>query len=186
MQTGKDLWSKNLLLEQFSQSGAECEQVAREIAAVHAGNIKRQQRSERSRLIPIVEMPAMPFEPLHRGKGAFCSLDQLAHRQIPKISGGQIGEQRQTHVRGRGARGNGRNGNFLKIVRGQPVLLGGDKGFKKMPRLAGGTSEKGQLLSRQIRCRRFDGLADPAGDPRSREPEAKQRQGQRHLSRVHP
>ena len=45
--------------------------MSREIAAVHAGNIKRREGSQRSRVIPIVEMPAMPFEALHRGPGAF-------------------------------------------------------------------------------------------------------------------
>jgi hypothetical protein len=56
--------------------------------------------------------------------------NQAAHRKISHIPGCQIGEQRQAHVCGRGARRNRRGGNFLKIVGRQPVLLRGDEGFK--------------------------------------------------------
>ena len=139
-QTGKNLRREDSFIGLFPQSGAERQQMSRKVAAVHTGNIERKERSQRARVIPVVEMPAMPFESLHGGEGVLRASNQAAHRKIPKIPGGQIGEQRQAHVRGRGARGDRRGGNFLKIVRRQPVLLRGDKGFEKMPRLAGGAS----------------------------------------------
>ena len=103
-QTGKNLWREDLLIGLFPQSGAERQQMSRKVAAVHTRHIERKERSQRAGLIPIVEMPAMPFESLHGGEGVLRASNQAAHRKIPEIPGGQIGEQRQAHIRGRGPR----------------------------------------------------------------------------------
>ncbi len=79
-QTGEDLWRENFLIRQFPQPGAERQQMSRKIAAVHTGNVEREEWLERTRLIPIVKMPAMPFEPLHRGEGVLRAANQAAHR----------------------------------------------------------------------------------------------------------
>ena len=65
--------------------------MSRQVAAVHAGNIEGEQWFERSRLIPIIEMPAMPFEPLHGGERGLRALNQAVERKIAQIARGQIG-----------------------------------------------------------------------------------------------
>ena len=75
-QTGENLRREDLFVGQFPQPGAERQQMSREVAAVHAGNIEREQRLERAGVIPIVEMAAMPFEALHRGEGVLRAPDQ--------------------------------------------------------------------------------------------------------------
>ena len=72
---------EDLFIGLFPQPGAERQQMPGEVAAVHAGNIERQERLERAGFIPIVEMPAIPLEPLHRGEGvAAC----VGSSRLPK------------------------------------------------------------------------------------------------------
>jgi len=81
-----------------------------EVAAVHAGNIEGQQWFERAGFIPVIKMAAMPFEPLHGGESGLRPFNQTDQRKITEIARGQIGEQRQAEVRGRGAPGDRRAG----------------------------------------------------------------------------
>ena len=185
-QPAKNLRREDFFGRLFPQAGTEGEQVAREVAAVHAGNIERGKGPERAGLIPVQEVPAIPLEALHGGEGILRALDQAAGRKIAEIPGGQIGQERQAHVRGRGPRGDRRDGDFLKIVGGQPVLPGRDKRFEVVPGLPGGVPQKSPLPGRQIRRRGFDGLADPPGDPRGRQPQAEVRQRPGQFGRLPP
>ena len=77
-QSGKNLRVENFRICQFPQPGAEREQVPGKVAAVDAGYIKRQERLERARVVPIIEMPAMPLQALHRGEGCVRAFDHPA------------------------------------------------------------------------------------------------------------
>ena len=177
-QAGKNQRREKFFISQFPEAGAERQQMSRKVAAVHARHIKRLEWLEGTSFIPIEEVPAIPVQSLHGGQGILGALNQGAHRKIPHIPGAQIGQQRQAHIRGGGPRSGHRGGNFLKIVRRQPILPRGDKGFKEMPRLAGGASQKHHLLRSQIGCRAFYGLADAPGDPWRGEPQANRGQRQ--------
>ena len=185
-QAGENLGSEDGLIRKFRQARTERQQMAREVAAVHAGNIERQQGRECARVIPIEEVAPMSFEALHGVEGVEGAPQELAHRQIAEIARGQIGQQGQSHVGGRSAGSHHRDRIFLEIIRRQPVFLRRDEGFKKAPRLARRSPKEGGLLRRQLRRRRkFNGLADAPGDPGGNQPEAQERRGQRQLRRLH-
>jgi hypothetical protein len=184
-QSGEDRGHEEEASRKLAETRAQRQEVAREIAAVHARDVARKQRLERARVIPIIEMPAVPFEALHRGEGILGPLDQQADREIAEVAGGEVREQRQPHVGGRRARGHDRTGHFLEVVGGQPVFLGRDEGFKEPPGLAGGLAEEGQLFRLQPGDRRLDGLADPPGDPRCNAPQGEDRRCQRQRPGLH-
>ena len=179
-QSSEELRNKDSFVGQFAEPGAERQQVSREIAAVHAGDVEREEWLERARLIPVVEVAAMPFESLHRGESGLRAANQAAGGEIAEVAGGKIREQGQPDVGGRRAGGDDGVGRFLKVVRRQPVFFFGNEGFKVVPGLARNESKEGRLFVGQRRSGRFDGLADPPRNPRSGEPGAKnwQRQGQ--------
>jgi hypothetical protein len=52
--------------------------MASEIAAIDTGDVERDQRSQGARFIPIVEMPAMPFQPMQRIDGRLRALKEPA------------------------------------------------------------------------------------------------------------
>jgi hypothetical protein len=64
--------------------------MSRQIAAVHAGNIERAKRLERAGFIPIVEVPAIPLESLHRGEGVLRASNQAARRKIAQIPAARL------------------------------------------------------------------------------------------------
>ena len=102
-QTRKHAGGENRCIGFFAQARAEGEQVSGEVAAVHARHIMREEWLERAGIIPIVEVSAMPFELMHRGQGVLRAFYQTSDRQEAEIAGGQIGQQRQAHIGGRGA-----------------------------------------------------------------------------------
>ena len=67
--------------------------MAREVAAVHTGNIARLQGLKGSGIIPIEEVAAVSFEALHGAQGILCAPQELAHRQIAEVARGQVGQQ---------------------------------------------------------------------------------------------
>ena len=77
-QTGEDLRIENFFLGQLAQSAGQREQMPGEIAAIHTGDVERDERSQGARLIPVVEMPAMPFQPVQRIDGRLRALEQAA------------------------------------------------------------------------------------------------------------
>ena len=54
--------------------------MAREVAAVHAGNIERQQGLEGSGIIPIEEVATVSFQALHGAEGIVRAPQELANR----------------------------------------------------------------------------------------------------------
>ena len=145
-QAGEHLGGEDRRSGLLPQPGAESEQVPGEVAAVHTRDIVREQRLEGAGVVPIVKVPAVPLQLVHRGQRVIGALDQAAYRKIAEIAGRQIGQQRQSHVGGRCPRSDHRCGDFLKIVRWQPVLCGGHQRLEVVPRLARGTAQKGQLV----------------------------------------
>ena len=77
-QAGENLRVENFFLDQPAQSAGQREQMPGEIAAIDTGDIERDQRSQGARLIPIVEMPAMPFQPMQRVDGRLRALEEPA------------------------------------------------------------------------------------------------------------
>jgi len=64
--------------------------MSRQVAAVHTGHIERQEGPQRSRFIPIIEVPAMALESLHRGEGVLRSPNQAARGQITHIRAARL------------------------------------------------------------------------------------------------
>ena len=87
---------------EFRQARSQCQQMAGKVAAVHAGNVERQQGFEGSGIIPIEEVAVVSIEAPHGIEGVLRAPQELANRQVAKVARGQIGQQRQPHVRGRG------------------------------------------------------------------------------------
>ena len=170
-QAGEDLRTGNFFGAQSPQSRSQSEEVSGQVATVHAGDVERIEAFKGPGVVPVIEMPAIALQPLHRAKGILGAFDQTAHRQITKVPGRQIGQQGEAHIGGRGARGDHWDRHLLVIVRRQPVFLRGDEGIKKVPGPAGGASQKDELLIGQIGSPGFNRLADPPRNPRSRRPE---------------
>ena len=77
-QTGEYLRIENFFLSQPAQSAGQGEQMPGEIAAIDTGDVERDQWPQGARLIPVVEMPAMPFQPMQGIDGRLRPLEQAA------------------------------------------------------------------------------------------------------------
>ena len=99
-QPGEQLWREHVRIGLFPESGPERQQMSRQVAAVHARNVAREEGLERAGVVPIVEVPTMPLQSLHRGEGVLGAPHECAQRKVPHVPGRQIGKQPQAHVRG--------------------------------------------------------------------------------------
>ncbi len=149
------------------------------VPAIDGRNVTRRERLKGARVVPVEKVTAEPFEPLHRREGFGGPILQLTGRDKTKIIGRQIRQQRQAHVRRRGPMGHDRRRILLKIVGREPIIFGGEKGFKKPPRLARHLFEKLPFDLAQAIGPALQRPPEPPGDGRRQEPQAKQRGGSR-------
>src|SRR5665647_2884957 len=65
--------------------------------------------------------------------GPVCPLNQFTRRNIPKVKGGKICEERESDICRGCAVGHRYDRPLLVVVRGKVVIFSGDKGLKKTP-----------------------------------------------------
>ncbi len=142
----------------LDQGRTQGEQMAREIPAVDRRDVARQQRRERLRVVPVVEVTAVPFHRLHRSQCMRGPVDELAARDISEVARGHVGEKREPHVGRRRPMRDGRDGMLLEIVRRQPMIVGADKGFEECSTCgARSRAESGSARPSGARCARTSG-----------------------------
>src|SRR3954452_9836100 len=141
-----------------------------EVAAIHSRNVAVQ-RCQGLSVIPVVKMPVMPLQPLHGLHGAVSPFDKFDRTYVAEILRGDISEQCQTHIGWGCAMGNCRGGDFLKIIRRQPVIVRPHKGFEEKPGTACRLPQECCLFDRQFSEGWRMGPAYPPGDGRSRGPQ---------------
>ena len=111
-------------LGQLQQAPAEHQQMAGEVAAVDRRDVQRQQRLERARVVPVVEVAAVALHPASVPNVLLRAVEQAGRGAVAEIVGGQVRQQRHADVGRAGARAIDRGGMLLEIVRRQPVVLG--------------------------------------------------------------
>ncbi len=169
-------------INQFFDSAAQDQQMAGEIPAVHTGDIKRRERLERARVIPVVEMPAIAFQLSHCRQRLIGALQELAGGDVTKIVRRKIGQQRDADVRGTGARRDDRGGMFLEIIGREPVLFGVAEHFEIAPGAAGKLFQEEPLLRPQPGLPDGERPAEPPGDGRRNEPQSHERRNKREIT----
>ena len=136
------------LIGDREQSRAERQQVARQVPAVHRGNVDGLQRLQGLRVVPVEKVAPVPFQPVHRVEGIGGALGELAGRDVPEIVGRQIRQQGKPDIGGRGAVRDARHRMLLIVVGRQPVVFGSDEGLKEVPGLAGELAQEDGLFAR--------------------------------------
>ena len=138
--------------------------MTREVPAVHRRNVGGVQRFQRLRVVPVVEVAAVPFHGLHRAQCTRRALDELSGRNVTEVVRGQIREQRQPHVgRRRAVRHHG-TAILLIVIRRQPMIFRADEGLEERPGLARKLAQEEGLVGRQPGFTAGERPADPPGD----------------------
>ncbi len=112
---------------------AERDQMPREIAAIHGGDVFRLKRAKIACVVPIEEMAAEALQLLHCREGRFEALHRTLRSKPAEIARRDNGQQIKAHIGRRGAVGDDRPGIFLEIVRRQHVVFRGDEFFEEAP-----------------------------------------------------
>ena len=157
-------------LAQFLAAAAEHPQVRGQVAAVDHRNITGQQRRERPRVVPVVEMPPVTFHARQRFEGPLRAREKLRGRAVTEIVGRQIGEQRHADVRRTGARRDHQIRILLDVVRRQPMVFRRDELLEIPPRLSRQFFEKAMLMLRQSRRGLANRPTQPPGNQRRSQP----------------
>ena len=113
-----------------------------EITAIHRRNIERDQWFQRLRVVPVVEVSLVPFQGFHSPERVRRTFDEVSGRKIAEVVGGQIRQQGQSHVGGRGAMRNDGNGMLLIIIRRQPMVSRSNECLKESPGFPGDLAQK--------------------------------------------
>ena len=151
VQALKPAGADDLVIRKLKQSRAQSHQVTGQIPTVYGGNIKRVKWVQRKCVVPIVKVSLMPLHSLQGVQGVRGSLQQHATRNVAKVIGGQVSQQRHSDIGGRGAMCHRRPAIFLIIVGRQPVIFRPHKGLKEGPGFTRNFFQKYCLLSGQFR-----------------------------------
>ena len=125
------------------------------------------------RVVPVVEMPLVS---LQRSPSCPCAFavrsEELAGRDVAEIVGGQIREQRESHVRRRRAVRDHRDRMLLLVVRRQPLVVRAHEASRRTP-MSGARAlrRKSDLLGPEARFAPRERPAHPPGDGRRNEPQ---------------
>jgi hypothetical protein len=87
------------LVHQLLQPHAHGQEVSRQVAAVDARDVLGQQRRERPRVVPVVEMPAIPLKLQQRPESWFEAIDDAGGAQVPEVVGRERRDELQADVR---------------------------------------------------------------------------------------
>ena len=112
---------------------SERDEVAGEVSTIDRGYVFRIERTEVTRIIPVIEVTPETLEAVHGAERRFEPLDCVHRADPPEIVRGDDGEQIQPEVGGRGAMGHDRCRLFLKIVGRKRVVFRADKGLEEPP-----------------------------------------------------
>ena len=110
---------------------------------------KREQRLQRLRVIPVVEVAPVPIQGFHCSQCILRALDELSGRKVAEVVRGQIRKQRKSHVGRRRAMRDHGSAILLIVIRRQPVVLRADECLKEGPGFSGKLSEKKELAGGQ-------------------------------------
>ena len=91
---------------------------------------------QRPRIVPVVEVAPVLFQPVERVERVLEPFDQVAQADVAQVVGGQGREQQQALVGRRGAMGNAAVGDLLEVVRREPVVFFADESLEEVPGLA--------------------------------------------------
>ena len=79
---------------------SERDEVTGEVSTVDRGYVFRIERTEVTRIVPVIEVAAETFEAVHRAERRFESLDRAHRAEPPEIVRGNDGEKIQPEVGG--------------------------------------------------------------------------------------
>jgi hypothetical protein len=155
-------------------------EVGGEVAAVHRRDVARLERPQVLGRIPVVEVTATAFEPLHRAERRFQALDQLQRTdpaEVPRADGRQ---QVEAEIGRRSPARDHRRGVLLEVVRRQPVVGRRDERVEVAP-CAPCDEPQGQRVGRRHRDPPRDGrrAADDAREQRREHPQQRERRDRR-------
>ncbi len=160
-QTIEQPYRQYLVISQREQAGTQGQQMAGEVAAVHRRDVQRWQRLQRLRVVPVVEVPPVTFQSVHRAQGVRRALDEQSGRDVAEVVSGQVRQQRQPDVGRRGAMGDCGNAILLIVVGGQPMVRGADEAVEELPRPPRQRAQEEGLGRRQLCFARHKRAADP-------------------------
>ena len=125
---------------------AQRQQRARQVAAVYCGDIGGRQRAQALGVVPVQQVAPVALQPLHAVHRALGARGELLQADVAKIVGGQVGQQLEANVGGRGAVSDQGPGRLLKIVGRQEVGLGAHEALEVGPGGAGEPAQQQLLL----------------------------------------
>ena len=157
-------------IHQFLEAPGEHQQAADQIAAIHGGDISRQERCERVDVVPVEKVATMSFEAADRVERPADAVDEPRDGAPSEVAGGQIREQGHRDVRGAGAGGDDRLAVHLHVVWRQPVAAGRHVFLEVTPGAAGGGGQKLPVGHGEWQGWRRQREADPPGEQRCHEP----------------
>jgi len=173
------------IVQQCVTRACQGEQMATQIAAVHRGNVSGLQYLQRTRVVPVEEVPSVALQRVERVQGGFTARQQLCSVDPAERTRARYRQQIQTHVGGRGPFGHHGARNGLHIVRGQVVRRLADMDLKKSPSVARNSRQVGLLLRCGLRF--FLEAPGPAEQPdpeRRRSPSGAEQRTKDRPSRV--
>ena len=152
------------VIAECEQTRPQSHQIGREVPAVHGRDVCGRQWFQRERVVPVVEVAAVPLQGFHGAECIRRTLDQSSGRKITEVVGGQIGEERKPHVGRRRAMRHHTHGMLLIVIRRQPMVFWAHERLEERPRLSRQHPKKDGLISRQPRLAADERSADPPGD----------------------
>ena len=155
----------------------QCQQVSRQVAAVHRRDVARFERLERLRVVPVEEMSFVPLESLHGAQRAIRAFEQRPCRQVPQVVRRKVCQQRQPHVGRRCPVCNGVRAILLPIVGRQPVGGHDDEPLEVAPGAARQSTQEDHLLRRQPGDAWHQRATQPPRQRRRTDPEQQERRG---------
>ncbi len=125
--------------------------------------------SQRLRVVPVVEMPLVALHRAHRVQRVRRAHEELAGRNVAEVVGGEVRQQREAHVGGRGPVRDGRRpdapGSCPAAANGPAVR----RRSRRTPRSgAPAARRKSNLVRRRAVRRAGERPADPPGDAAAR------------------
>ncbi len=148
-------------LNDFAAAVAQNEQIGGEVSAVNAGDILGIERNQVARVVPIVKMAAVQLELTHGMQRGFQPVCRFLCAQPTHVARRESREQIQSNIGGRSSMGHDGLGIFLKIIRRQETVFGGDKFLEKPPgaprqwirrRLGVGCRQSARRLRPEVEC----------------------------------
>ena len=87
-------------IDPFSDGVGQCDQMRREIATVHRGDVARIQRPQILGVVPVIEMPAEALESLQRRERRLEPLDSLDRASPAEIASADCRQQVDADIGG--------------------------------------------------------------------------------------